>query len=115
MAEERTPSRRRGRIGRELTRIQTLPPEIAAWDLHLARRALLAALEVRATEWRKWSMFRHDPRFRPAGMGFPVGSFFLSGVLFADGAPGAAAYGFDLRLPLPATSLEDLYDDTSGE
>ena len=135
MAEERTPSRRRGRIGRELTRIQGLPPEIAAWELHLARRALfgeagpvaarrartrytttlLAALEVRATEWREWSMFRHDPRFRPAGMGFPLGSFFLSGVLFADGAPGAAAYGFDLRLPLPATSLEDLYDDTSGE
>lgn len=118
MREENTPAKRRGRIGREMARIESLAPEIAAWELHLARRALfgeagpvaarrartrytttlLAALEVRATEWREWSMFRHDPRFRPAGMGYPCGSFFLGDVLFADGS-GASPYCFDLREP----------------
>jgi hypothetical protein len=118
MREPSIPAKRKGRVGRELARIHLLRPEIAAWELHLARRALfgeagavaarrartrysttmLAALEVRATEWREWSMFRHDPRFRPAGMGFPLGSFFLGDALFADGND-SAAYLFDLREP----------------
>lgn len=118
MREPSTPAKRKGRVGRELARIHSLRPEVAAWELHLARRALfgeagavaarrartrysttmLAALDVRASEWREWTMFRHDPRFRPAGMGFPLGSFFLGDVLFADG-DGAAAYLFDLREP----------------
>ena len=59
---------------------------------------MLAALDVRATAWREWTMFRHDPRFRPAGMGFPLGSFFLGDVLFADGHD-TTPYLFDLREP----------------
>jgi hypothetical protein len=118
MREPSTPAKRKGRVSRELARIQLLRPEVAAWELHLARRALfgeagavaarrartrysttmLAALDVRATEWREWTMFRHDPRFRPAGMGFPLGSFFLGDVLFAD-ANGTTPYLFDLREP----------------
>lgn len=118
MREPTTPAKRKGRVGRELARIQLLRPEVAAWELHLARRALfgeagavaarrartrysttmLAALDVRAIEWREWTMFRHDPRFRPAGMGYPLGSFFLGDVLFADGND-ANVYLFDLREP----------------
>jgi hypothetical protein len=133
MREERTPAKRRGRIGRELERIEVLSPEIAAWELHLARRALfgeagpaaarrartrysttlLAALEVRASEWREWTMFRHDPRFRPAGMGYPTGSFFLGEVLFAD-ASGAHPYLFDLREPYRPEPEEE-YPDAQGE
>jgi hypothetical protein len=126
MREERTPAKRRGRIGRELERIESLAPEIAAWELHLARRALfgeagpvaarrartrytttlLAALEVRASEWREWAMFRHDSRFRPAGMGYPRGSFFLGDVLFADGT-GTDPYCFDLRTPYQPEAEEE--------
>jgi len=133
MREERTPAKRRGRIGRELERIDGLLPEIAAWELHLARRALfgeagptvarrartrysttlLAALEVRASEWREWTMFRHDPRFRPAGMGYPTGSFFLGDVLFAD-ASGAQPYCFDLREPY-CPEAEEEHPGTHGE
>lgn len=129
MREPSTPAKRKGRVGRELARIQLLRPEIAAWELHLARRALfgeagavaarrartrysttmLAALDVRAMEWREWTMFRHDPRFRPAGMGFPLGSFFLGDVLFADGNE-ANVYLFDLREPYVPEAEEWLPD-----
>jgi hypothetical protein len=120
MAEERIPSRRRARIQRSLARIRAERPEVAAWELHLARRALfgdagpvaarrararyipelLAALDQRASEWKEWAMFRHDPRFRPAGMGFPLGSFFLGDVLFMNRSAESQPFLFDLDLPL---------------
>lgn len=138
MAEERIPSRRRARIQRELARIRAQRPEIAAWELHLARRALfgdagpvaarrartryvpdvLAALDLRAGEWKEWSIFRHDPRFRPAGMGFPLGSFFLSEVLFINRGPDAPPFLFDLDLPPAPATLgrrdDDEHPDAEG-
>jgi hypothetical protein len=119
MAEERISSRRRARLNREELRIAKLRPEVAAWELHVARRALfghagpvaarkarvrytpevLALLDVRAADWREWASLKNDARFRPAGVGFPYGSFYLDDVLFVNRTQDAPPFLFELDRP----------------
>jgi hypothetical protein len=117
MAEERISSRRRARLNREELRIGKLRPEMAAWELHVARRALfgdagpvaarkarvrytpevLSLLDSRATDWREWASLKHDARFRPAGIGYTYGSFYLDDVLFVNRTQDVPPFLFELN------------------